>query len=121
MVFKLSIRKQGRKVSFKSKKKICITGISDLNSIETNNLNTSNSDDVIGNSYPPRINVHTESSLNKLLTFQKQMYIYSSTSINDERTNYNNTNEDISCNQNSVEVIDHTCDDNGNNLRNIEE
>ena len=72
MVFKLSIRKQGRKVSFKSNKKICITGISDLNSIETNNLNTSNSDDVIGNSYPPRINVHTESSLNKLPTFQKK-------------------------------------------------
>ena len=72
MVFKLSIRKQGRKVSFKSNKKICITGISDLNSIETNILNTSNSDDVIGNSYPPRINVHTESSLNKLLTLKKK-------------------------------------------------
>ena len=33
----------------------------------------------------------------------------------------NNTSEEISYNQNSAEVIDHTCDYNGINLINIEE
>ena len=51
---------------------------------------------------------------------QKETDTDSSTSINDEITDDNNTSEDISCHQNSSEVIDHTCDDNGNNLLNIE-
>ena len=33
----------------------------------------------------------------------------------------NNVSEEISCHQNSSEVMDHTCDDNVNNLLNIEE
>ena len=71
MVFTSSIRKQGGKVSFKSKKRICITVNSHFNISIKNNYNTSNNDDVIINSNLPRIDVHTKSSLNKLLNFQK--------------------------------------------------
>ena len=45
----------------------------------------------------------------------------SSASINDEILDDNNTSEEISPHQNSAEVIDHTCDDNGINLFNTEE
>ena len=41
-------------------------------------------DNVIGNSNLPRINVHTKSSLNKLITLQKETDIESSNSMNDE-------------------------------------
>ena len=34
---------------------------------------------------------------------------------------YKNTSEEISSHKQSAEVIDHTCDDNGNNLFNTEE
>ena len=33
----------------------------------------------------------------------------------------NNTSKEISCHQNSTEVMDHTCGDNGNNVLNIVE
>ena len=46
---------------------------------------------------------------------------YSSNSINDKITDGNNTSEEISSHRNPAEVIDHTCDDNGSNLLNIEE
>ena len=36
--------------------------------------------------------------------------------INDEIIDDKNTIEEISCNKNSAEVIDHTCDDNGNHF-----
>ena len=71
MVFTSSRINQGRKVSFKSNKKICITVNSHLNSSETDNYKTSNSDDVIGNSNLPRINDHTKIALDKLITLQK--------------------------------------------------
>ena len=71
MVFMSSKIKQGRKVSFKSNRRICITVNSHFNSSETNHLNASNSNDAIGNSNLPRINVHTKISLNKLMNFQK--------------------------------------------------
>ena len=45
----------------------------------------------------------------------------SSTIINDEITDDKNTSEEISSHQNSAEVIDHTCDDNGNDPLNAEE
>ena len=61
MVFKSTGRKQEMKVSFKSKKNRCIAVNSHFNSSETNNSKTSNSDDVIGNSNLPCINVHTKS------------------------------------------------------------
>ena len=77
MMFTLSRQKQGRKVSFKSKKRRCITVNSHLNGIETHNSKTSNSDDVIGNSNPSRINVYAKNSLNKLITLQKKLiYIF---------------------------------------------
>ena len=43
-------RKQGRKIFYKSNKSRCTTVNSHVNSNESNNLNTSNSDNVIGNS-----------------------------------------------------------------------
>ena len=61
MVFKSLRRKQWRTFAFKSKKMICIIVNSHFKIIETNNLNTSNSDNVTVNSNLPRIIVHTES------------------------------------------------------------
>ena len=72
MVLTALRRKQGRKVSFKSRKRIFINVNSHFNSSETNNLNTSNSDNVILNSNLPRISVHTKSSLNKLITLKNK-------------------------------------------------
>ena len=68
MVFTSPRIKQGRKLSLKSKKRICITVNSHFNSSETNNLKTSNSDNVIGNSNLPCMNVHNKISLNKIDT-----------------------------------------------------
>ena len=42
----------------------------------------------------------------------------SSVSINYEITDENNISEEITPHQNSVEIIDYTCDDNGKNLLN---
>ena len=67
MVFTSSRRKQGRKVSFKSNNMRCIAVNSHFNSSETNNSKTSNSDDVANNLKIPCINIHTKSSLNKLV------------------------------------------------------
>ena len=96
-------------------------GNSHFNNSETNNYNTSNIDDVIGNSNLPRINIHTKCSLHKLITLQKKTDTQLRISNNNEITDDHNKNEEISCHQNSEEVIDHTCDDNGDNLHNIEE
>ena len=117
----LSKRKKGRKVSYKSKKRICITVNSHVNSSKTNNSNTSNSDNVIGNSIIPCININTKISLNKLITLQKETDTESINIINDEIMDDNNTSEEISSHQNSVEVIDHKCDDNGKKLNTVEE
>ena len=119
MVFTSSRRKQGRKFSFKSNKTISITVKSHFKISKTNNSNTPNSADVIGNSNPPRINIHTKISLNKLINFQKETDTQSSTSINDEITDGRNKSEEILCHKNLVGEIDHTCDDNGNNVLNI--
>ena len=91
MVFTSSRRKQGREVSFRSKERRYISGKSHFNSSENNNSNASNSDDVIGNSNLTFINVHTKSSLNKIVTLKKETYTQSSISINDEITYDNNT------------------------------
>ena len=101
--------------------RICITVNSQYNSSKTDNLNTSNSDDVIGNPNISRINVHTKISLNKLITLQRETDTQSSIIINNNITDEKNTSEEISCHQNLAEVIDHTCDENGNNVLNIEE
>ena len=57
---------------------------SHVSSSENNNFNISKSDNVIVNSNLPHINDHTKSSLNKLITLQKETDTDSSTSINDE-------------------------------------
>ena len=89
---------------------------SQFNSRELNQPNKYNGDNVIGNSKIPRINVHTEHSLNELITFQKQSYTESSTSINEENTDDNNASEELAPHKNSTGVIDYTCDENGINL-----
>ena len=81
----------------------------------------SNSENVIGNSNLPRINVHTKSSFNELVAFQKETDTESSTSINKENMDDNNASEELESHQNSTGVIYHTCDDNGINLLNTEE
>ena len=84
-------------------------------------MNTSNNDNVILNSNLPPINVQKDSPSNTLLDLQKEKYTYYSVSINDEIINENYISEEIPSHQNPVEVINHTCDHNGNNLLNTEE
>ena len=84
-------------------------------------MNTSNNDNVILNSNLPPINIQKDSPFNTLIALQKEKYTYYSVSINDEIINENNISEEIPSHQNPVEVIDHTCDYNGNNLLNTEE
>ena len=63
-----SIRKKGMNVSFKAKKSICVTVNSHSKNSKTNNPKTSSSDNIIGNSNLPSINVFTKSSLKKINT-----------------------------------------------------
>ena len=58
--------------------------ISHINSNESNNWNTSNSDNLIGNSNLPHSSVKNESSFNTLVNLQKATDSDSSASINDE-------------------------------------
>ena len=118
MVFTSPRRKQGRNVSFESKKRVCITLNSYFNISVTYNQNTSNIDNVIGNSINSCINVHTKSSINKLFTLDYETDTQLITITNNEIIYGNNRSEEISSHQNSAEVIDCTCDDNGINLLN---
>ena len=86
MAFTLSRRRQGRKTSYISKKIRYTTIKSHANSIKSNHLNTSNNDNVIGNSNLPYINVQTKRSFHILITFQKETDTESSVSVNDEIT-----------------------------------
>ena len=86
----------------KSKKRRCVTVNSRVKSSEIHNLNTSNSDNVMGNPNLPCINVHTKSSLNKLIHFQKETDAQSITNINDGIMYDNNKSEEISSHQNSA-------------------
>ena len=90
MVFMSSRRKLGNNFSFNSKKSRCITVNSHFNSSESNNLNASNSDDVIENSNIPCINVHIKNLLNKIITLQKDTDTQAIIGINDEITDDNN-------------------------------
>ena len=107
-VFKKETRKN---ISYVSKKRICNTVNSRVNSSKSNNPNTSNIDNGIGNSNLPSINVQSTISFDILITLQKEADTESSTIINIEINIGNNISEDISYHQNSEEVIDHTCDD----------
>ena len=100
----------------KSKKSRCTTVNSHVNSSESNDLNTYNRDNFIGNANIPRINVHTELSSNELVTFQNETDTDSSTSINEKNMDDNTASEEIASHQNSTGVNDHTCDENGINL-----
>ena len=62
---------------------------------------------------------YTKSSLNKITTLQKETDAQPSISINDEITDDKYTSKEISCHKDSAKVIDHTCDENGNNVLNI--
>ena len=80
---------------------IYITLNSHLNSSESNNLNTSNSDNVTGNSNLTHINVKNDSPFNTIITFQKRKYKDSSFSINDKIPYENNISREILYHQNS--------------------
>ena len=118
MAFASSGQKNGRKVFPKSKKRRCTTVTSHVDSSESNDLNTYNSDNFIGNSNIPRINVHTKRSSNELVTFQKETNTQSITSTNEKNIDENTAIEQIASHQNPTGVIDHTCDENGINLLN---
>ena len=87
MVFTLSRSKQGRDIPYISNKKRCYTVSSHVRSSESNNLNTSNSDNVTVNSNLPRIKVQTQSSFNTLNVLQKENDIESIISTNDKIMN----------------------------------
>ena len=113
MEFTLSRRKKGRKILYISKRMRCTTINSHVNSSESDNLNKSNRDNVIGNSNPPRINVQTESTFNTPINLKKETDTESNISVNDEMIDEKNISEEISSHHNSEKVIDHTFDDNG--------
>ena len=94
----------------KSNKSRCTTLTSNVNISESNDLNTYNRDNFIGNANIPRINVHTELSSNELVTFQNETDTDSSTSINEKNVDDNIASKEIASHQNSTGVIDHTCD-----------
>ena len=78
-----------------SKKRICTTVNSHTKRNISNNLNTSNSDNVIGNLNRPCFNVHIKYFFNTLITLQKETDTESSNSINDEIIDENNISEEI--------------------------
>ena len=95
MGYTSSGRKHGRKVLSKSKKNMCTTDISHVNSDKADILNTSNTDNVIEIWEFPLISVQNVSSFNALITLQKVIDKNSSVSINDEIRDQNNTSEEI--------------------------
>ena len=95
---------------YKPKKSRCNTDNSHVNSIESNNLSTSNSDNVIVNLNLHNINIQTESAFNTLITLQKETDAESSISINNEIMDENNISKEILYHQDSAEVIVRTCD-----------
>ena len=116
--YTLSIRENIKKVLYKSKKMVCTNIISHDNNNKSNNLNTSNSDNVIGTSNLPYSNAHDDNPFNTPINLQKLIYTESSVSINDERKEQRNISEDILYYKKSVEIIDHACKGNAINLVN---
>ena len=93
MAIMSSRSKQGSNISYISKKRICITVTSHVNSSKLNNPNTYNSDNVIKHSNIPLINIHTKCSSNELNTLQNKTDADSSTSINEENIDDKNASE----------------------------
>ena len=60
--------------------------------------------------------IQNGSSFNTLITLQKIIDAESSVPKNDKKTDQNYMSEDISCNKNSAEIIDHACYYSGINL-----
>ena len=96
--------KQGGEVSLNYNKRICTNVTSHVNSSKSNDPNTYTSDNIIGNSNLPRINVHIKRSSNELVTFQKETDTELSTSRNKENMDDNNASEEIASHQNSIGV-----------------
>ena len=71
IAFNLTRRKHGQKVFYKSKKRICTTVTSHVNSSKSNDMNKYNTDNFTGNPNIPHTNVHTEQSSNELVIFHK--------------------------------------------------
>ena len=107
-------KKKGRKISYKSNRIRCITINSHVNSSESNHLNTSNSNNVIGNSNLPCINVQTKRPFSTLVNLQTETDTASSISFNNETLDERYISEEILFHQNSEELIEHKCDYNGN-------
>ena len=84
-------------------------------------MNISNSDNVIGTSKLPHSKAKTYIPFNTLINSQQLTDKYPSVSINNEIKYQNNISKNISSHQNSAQIIDHTCDDNGINIVNTEE
>ena len=84
MDFTPSRKKHDRKLLSRSKKRRCTTVNSHVNSSKSNNLNTSNSDNVIGTSKLPHIKVQNYSQFDTLITLQKVTDKESSVSINNK-------------------------------------
>ena len=83
-MFLLSGSKKGRNILYNYKKRRFTNVNSHFNSRESNNLDTSNSDNVIANSNLSYINVQNYSLFNKFITFQKETHIELIVSIDDE-------------------------------------
>ena len=72
MAFTSSRRKQRSNISYISSKIRCNIINSHINSSESNNPDTSNSDNVIGNPNFPHINVQNDSTFNTLFILPKK-------------------------------------------------
>ena len=115
MLFTSSRREKWGKISYKYKNRRCINFNSHVNYSESNHFSTSKSDNNIGNSIIPPMNIQTESSFNTLITLQTETDTESSITINNETIDEKNVSEEIPSHHNLTEVIDHTCNDNGKN------
>ena len=84
MEFTLSRREQERKVQYISKKSIFTSVNSHVNGSKSNNLNTSNSDNVIGTSNLTYVNIQNDSPFNTFNNLKKVTDTDYSVIINDE-------------------------------------
>ena len=121
MLFTSSRREKWRNISYEYKNRRCINFNSHVNYSESNHFSTSKSDNNIGNSIIPPMNIQTESSFNTLITLQTETDTQSIISINHEIIYEKYISEALLSHHSSAEVIYYTCDGNGNNLLDIEE
>ena len=89
----LSRTKEGWDIFYNYKKTICSSVISHISRNESNNLNTSNIDNLLGTSNLSHINIQNNSSFNTLITLQNVTESESSASINNKITYQVNISE----------------------------